>query len=552
MTRVVIVGGVAGGMSTATRLRRLDSKAEIIVLEKSGHVSYANCGLPYFVGGVIEDEASLLLQTPKSLYERFRLDVRVHNEVLDIDRIKKELLVQNHETQEKFTLAYDTLVLSTGAKPIIPPIEGVELAFTLRNIEDVEVMVSAVAKKPENAVIIGGGFIGLELAENLVNRGIRTTIVEAASQVLAPLDPEMAALVARELQRNGVKLHLQSGVQTITPETVVLGSGEVIPSELTILAIGVRPDVSLAEKAGLAVGKKGGLVVDRVNITNDPNIYAIGDLAEKVDELDNSATLVPLANIANRQGRVVADHIAGRVIREVKTIGTAIVKVFDLTIATTGWNEKRLKGAAIDYLTVHSHPNSHAGYYPGAQQMTIKLLFAPKTGEIYGAQAVGTDGVDKRIDVLATAIRGEISAPELADLELAYAPPFGSAKDPVNMLGYMAENVLNGLVQTAQWNHLDEFVNRGFEVVDVRSPHEFSQGSLPGALNIPLDELRDRLAELRTNKVLVTCQVGQRGHTATMLLSKLGYDAVNLDGGYLLWSQSPANLINQREGKVNV
>jgi len=552
MRKVVIVGGVAGGMSTATRLRRLDSAAEIIVLEKSGHVSYANCGLPYFIGGVIGDKDSLLLQTPKSLYERFRLDVRVRNEVIDIDRTKKELLVQNHLTQESYTITYDTLVLSTGAKPVIPSIEGVELAFTLRNIEDVERMVSALEKKPESAVIIGGGFIGLELAENLVNRGVKVSIVESASQVLAPLDAEMASLVEEELQKNDVKLYLQSNVQSIRTGSVLLENGEVLPSTLTILAIGVRPDVTLAERAGLGVGSKGGLAVNRFNLTTDPNIYAIGDLVEKVDELDNSATLVPLANIANRHGRIVADHIAGREIREVKTIGTAIVKVFDLVIATTGWNEKRLKRSSIDYLSIHSHPNSHAGYYPDAKQMSIKLLFSDKTGEIFGAQAVGSEGVDKRIDVLATAIRRGISAPELADLELAYAPPFGSAKDPVNMLGYMAENVLNGTEKIAHWDQIDEFGNQGYKIVHVRSANEFASGTIPGAINIPLDELRDRYTELNSKKILVTCQVGQRGHTATMLLSSLGYEVANLDGGYLLWSRSPANSPKRRKEKAHV
>ena len=552
MNKIVIVGGVAGGMSAATRLRRLDAHAEIVVLEKSGHVSYANCGLPYYVGGVIEDEESLLLQTPKSLHERFRLDVRVRSEVVEIKRSEKKVVVKNLEKNEIYSLPYDKLILSTGAKPVLPPIPGINQAYTLRTIEDVEAIVSAVATAPKNAVIIGGGFIGLEIGENLVHRGINTSIIEASNQVLAPLDPEMASLVAKELQNHGVQLFLESTVTKVTSTSVTTNNNSEIPADLVILAIGVRPDVSLAQQAGLNIGSKGGIVVNHVNITNDPDIYAIGDAAEKIDELDGSATLVPLANIANRHGRVVADHIAGKEVRAVKTIATAIVKVFDLTVATTGWNEKRLKSAGIEYRTIHTHPNSHAGYYPNAQQMTIKLLFAPKTGEIFGAQAVGVDGVDKRIDVIATAIRGNISAPELADLELAYAPPFGSAKDPINMLGYIADNVITGLVHTAQWDEIEKLVDAGYQLVDVRSYSEFAQGSIPGATNVPVDELRDRLSELHSKKVMVTCQVGQRGHTATMLLNSLGFEALNLDGGYLLWSRSPANSYIERKEEVHV
>jgi NADPH-dependent 2,4-dienoyl-CoA reductase/sulfur reductase-like enzyme/rhodanese-related sulfurtransferase len=480
------------------------------------------------------------------------LDVRVHNEVLGIDREAKSVIVLDRESTEIYTLSYEKLILSTGASPIIPPIEGIERAFTLRTVEDVEAIVQQVAKAPSSAVIIGGGFIGLEIAENFVHKGIHTTIIEAASQVLAPLDPEMAALLEKELSDNGVALYLGASATSITERAVQLSDGREIPADLVILAIGVRPDTSLVREAGLVVGPRGGVSVNEFNLTNDENIYAIGDLAEKIDELDGSATLVPLANLANRHGRVVADHISGKDIRVVKTIGTAIVKVFNLTVATTGWNEKRLKGANIEYLVIHSHPNSHAGYYPDAQQMTLKLLFAPRSGEIFGAQAVGHDGVDKRIDVIATAIRGEISAPELADLELAYAPPFGSAKDPVNMLGYIAENLLSGLVKTAQWNEVDQYLNLGYQVVDVRTATEFADGTLPSAINLPVDEIRERVSELPGKKVLVTCQVGQRGHTATMYLKSLGYDAVNLDGGYLLWSNSPAKVSHKRKAISNV
>ncbi|CAN2222583.1 HcaD Uncharacterized NAD(FAD)-dependent dehydrogenases [Candidatus Nanopelagicaceae bacterium] len=541
MKRIVVIGGVAGGMSAATRLRRLDADAEIIVLEKSGYVSYANCGLPYYVGGVIEEESDLLLQTPASLHARFRLDVRVLTEALSIDPVKKEVQVQSLESGNKYSLAYDKLVLSPGASPIVPPIPGVERALTLRTVEDVERIVAQVMAKPQNAVVIGGGFIGVEIAENLIHKGITTSVIEASDQVLAPLDPEMATLVAKEMRLQKVDLRLGVSVTAINPKTVTLSDGTELPAELIILAIGVRPDISLAKNAGLETGTRNGIKVDEFNRTSDKDIYAIGDVAEKTDALDGESTLVPLANIANRHGRVVADHINGRTVRPVKTIGTAIVKVFDLMIATTGWNEKRLKAAGRSYTTIHSHPNSHAGYYPDAKQMTLKLIFEPKSGEILGAQGVGIEGVDKRIDVIATAIRGDITAPELADLELAYAPPFGSAKDPVNMLGYMAENVISGLIETAQWSQIEEFRNKGYELIDVRTEAEFDRGTIPGAINMPVDSIRERKSELTNKNLLVTCQVGQRGHTASLLLKELGFNAVNLDGGYLLWSNSPAS-----------
>jgi NADPH-dependent 2,4-dienoyl-CoA reductase/sulfur reductase-like enzyme/rhodanese-related sulfurtransferase len=546
--KIVIVGGVAGGMSAATRARRLDASAEIIVLEKSGHVSYANCGLPYYVGGVIEEEKDLLLQTPESLHARFRLDVRISHEVTAINRFKKTVSVRNLLTREVIEIDYDKLILSPGASPVVPPIPGVERAMTLRTVEDVERITSRVNEKPANAVVIGGGFIGVEIAENLIHRGIKTALVEAMPQVLAPLDPEMASLVAKEMALQGVELHLADGVSTIDSATVTLTSGVVLQADLVILAIGVRPDTSLAKAADIKIGTRGGIEVDDFNRTSDPDIYAVGDAAEKVDALDGEATLVPLANLANRHGRVAADHISGLITRPVKTIGTAIVKVFDLMIATTGWNEKRLIAQNRAYIAIHTHPNSHAGYYPDAKQMALKLLFDPQTGEILGAQGVGIEGVDKRIDVIATAIRGGITAPELADLELAYAPPFGSAKDPVNMLGYIAENLISGLVETAQWNQIDEFVEKGFDLIDVRSKEEFSRGNIPGARSMPVDEIRDRLSELTNRNILVNCQVGQRGHTATMLLKELGFNAINLDGGYLTWSNSPTT----NKEKVNV
>jgi NADPH-dependent 2,4-dienoyl-CoA reductase/sulfur reductase-like enzyme/rhodanese-related sulfurtransferase len=541
MTKVVIIGGVAGGMSAATRLRRLDNDAEITVIEKSGYVSYANCGLPYYVGGVIEEENNLLLQTPESLHARFRLDVRINTEALSIDRSAKQLLIKNLVTGVESAIDYDKLVLSPGASPIVPPLPGIDRALTLRTVEDVERIVAHVQQKPRTAVVIGGGFIGVEIAENLVHKGIKTSVVEASDQVLAPLDPEMAFLVATEMRSKGVDLHLGVSASEITSDAVLLSDGTLLDAELVILAIGVRPEIGLAQVAGLTIGSRKGIQVDEFNRTNDLDIYAIGDAAEKTDALDGSATLVPLANLANRHGRIVADHINGRIIRSVATIGTAIVKVFDLTIAATGWNEKRLKAANRPSMSIHTHPNNHAGYYPDAKQMTLKLIFHPTTGEILGAQGVGVDGVDKRIDVIATAIRGSITAPELADLELAYAPPFGSAKDPVNMLGYIAENMISGLLKTAQWSQIDQFIADGYQLIDVRSAAEFSQGAIPGALNMPVDEIRDRISELGNKNLLVNCQVGQRGHTATLLFKELGFNAVNLDGGYLTWSKSPAS-----------
>jgi len=549
--RIVIIGGVAGGMSAATRMRRLDADAEIIVIEKSGHVSYANCGLPYYVGGVIEEEDALLLQTPASLHARFRLDVRIASEVESINPSARTLVVKNELSGESYELSYDKLVMSPGASPVVPPIPGIERAMTLRTVEDVEKIFNRVSQKPANAVVIGGGFIGVEIAENLIHKGIKTTVVEAATQLLAPLDPEMATLVAKEMAKNQVELHLGVSAQEITESTVVLSNGVVLPAEMIILAIGVRPDIKLAKEAGLTIGTRGGIDVDDFNRTSDPDIYAVGDVAEKTDAIDGSSTLVPLANLANRHGRVVADHIAGRTTRPVKTIGTAIVKVFDLMIAATGWNEKRLSASGRAFKVIHTHPNSHAGYYPGAKQMALKMIFDAKTGEILGAQGVGIEGVDKRIDVIATAIRGGITAPELADLELAYAPPFGSAKDPINMLGYIAENMMSGLLETAQWSQIDEFEDRGFQLVDVRTSSEYAAGSIPGAMSMPVDEIRNRVAELTNKDVLVNCQVGQRGHTATMLLKELGFNAVNLDGGYLTWSNSPAATTNKEQEYVS-
>ena len=539
--RVVIIGGVAGGMSAAARLRRLDATAEIVVLERSGNVSYANCGLPYYVGGIIQNEDALLLQTPENLHKRFRLDVRVNTEVVEINKSKKEIVAVDHAKNSQFTLSYDKLILSPGAAPVRPDIPGIERALSLRTVEDVKAMAAVVASNPKSAAIIGGGFIGLELAENFAHKGIPISVIEATNQVMAPLDTEMVGFVHDEIRKNKVELYLSSAVTQIKENSVLLADGKEVAADVVVAAIGVRPETTLAKNAGLTIGERGGIFVNEFNQTSDPDIYAVGDAAQKQDALDGSQSLVPLANIANRHGRIVADHICGKTIRKVSSQVTAIVKVCDLTVATTGWNEKRLIAAKRDYLAIHTHPASHAGYYPGAKGMSIKLLVDRKTQEILGAQAVGSEGVDKRIDVIATAMRGGITAPELADLELAYAPPFGSAKDPVNMLGYIAENVLSGITPTVQWGQVNDLVADGWTVVDVRSKGEFDRGHIPNSINISIDEMRERINEVPKEKILVTCQVGQRGHAATRLLREMGYNAVNLDGGYMTWSHSPAN-----------
>ena len=533
--RVIIIGGVAGGMSAATRLRRLDENAQIIVLERTRHVSFANCGLPYHVGGVIPERSSLLLQTPQSLAARFRLDVRVATEATRIDRENKVVHVRNLATGATEELPYDKVILSPGARPVRPPILGIERALTLRDIEDTDAMVAAV-RGQKTAVVIGGGFIGIEVAENLVHQGLEVALIEALPQVMAPLDPEMAAPVHDALRKGGVDLHLGSGVTAIGEATVTLADGTELPADVVVAAIGVRPDITLAAEAGLTVGERGGIAVDANHLTNDPDIYAVGDAVEKIDALDGSATLVPLANTANLAGRRVADHIAGLPTSNRPVLGTAIVKVFDLTVAATGANEKRRQASGRPYRAIHTPPASHAGYYPGAEGMALKLLVDPETDAILGAQGVGGEGVDKRIDVIATAITGGLMASDLAELELAYAPPYGSAKDAVNMLGHVADNLRSGVTRSIQWHELDAAVAGGATVIDVRTPGEFAAGSIPGARLVPVDELRDRVDELPEGLLVVHCAVGIRGHTAVRILAQLGRDAVNLDGGYKTWA----------------
>ena len=536
-TQIVIVGGVAGGMSCATRLRRLDEDASIIVVERSGHVSYANCGLPYYVGGIIEEEEDLLLMTPERLHDRFRLDVRVDTEVVAIDTVHRTVTVRPTDGGATSEIPYDSLVLSPGAAPVRPALPGFDRVAVLRTVEDAERLEAQARERPRSAVVIGAGFVGLETAENLARRGIRTTVVEAAPQVLSQLDPEMAVLVEAELLAHGVAVETGVGVAAVKEGGVALADGRIVDGDLVVAAIGVRPDVRLAELAGLTLGPSGGIAVDYHGCTSAPDVYAVGDAVEKTDSVGGGSSLIALANIANRQGRRAADRIAGRSVRPMASLGTAIVRVFGLTAAMTGWNERRLQKAGRKYRVVHSHPMNHAGYYPGAEPMSLKLLFDPEDGAILGAQAVGAKGVDKRIDVLATAMAADLGAMDLADLELAYAPPFSSAKDPVNMLGYMAENVFLGDCDVIGAGEVRAAMDQGWTLLDVRSEEEHRLGAIPGSVNAPLDLLRDRLAdgELGGGPFVVYCEVGQRAHTATALLQEVGIEARNLDGGYRTW-----------------
>lgn len=539
--KVVIVGGVAGGMSAATRLRRLDEHAEIVVFERGEYVSFANCGLPYYVGGVITDRNALLLQTPESLAARFAIDVRTCHEVTAIDREAREVQVRDLRTGELLREAYDALVLSPGAAPFVPDFPGADRALPLRNVADVDRMAAAVAgattaAPPRTAVVLGAGFIGLEMAENLVHRGLQVAVVELADQVLAPLDPEMAAIVAERLAERGVTVVTGAQVTSYDGAVAILSDGSTLPADLMVAAIGVRAEGGLAADAGLEVNDRGGIVVDDAQRTSDPRIFAVGDAAQKRDAIDGGPAMVPLAQTANRHGRLVADVITGRDTSAAPVLGTAIVGVFGLQVASTGWNEKRLRAAGRSIRVIHTHPGDHAGYYPGSSQMSLKLLVDAETDAILGAQGVGPAGVDKRIDVIATAMRGGLTGSDLADLELAYAPQFGSAKDPVNLLGMIADNLATGQSATIQWHELDAAMAAGAHLIDVRTGGEFAAGAIPGALNIPVDELRDRLDELPEGELIVHCRVGLRGHVAARLLTQHGRTVRNLDGGYLTWS----------------
>lgn len=547
MAKTVIVGGVAAGMSTATRLRRLDESAQIVVLEAGSHVSFANCGLPYYVGGVIEERDSLLLQTPQSLAARFGLDVRVNTRALSIDPHARTVLICAPDGSQ-YTEHYDSLVLAPGARPAVPMVSGAERALTLRDIADVDRLSHAI-EAASTAVILGAGFVGLELAENLVRKGLQVTVVELAPQVLGALDAELAVRIHDALTGAGVAVHTGARVDSIsaTHANIVTADGQAlsVPADVVIAAIGVRPDSQLAVHAGVEVNSAGAIVTDGAGRTSVPGIFAAGDVAAKTDAVSGSERSIPLANLANREGRRVADAIAGREPSPRASMGTAIVSVFGVVAAIVGANERILAQSGRSLRVIHSHPLDHAGYYPGATQMALKLIVDADTDQILGAQAVGGAGVDKRIDVIATAMAGGLRASDLADLELAYAPEFGSAKDPVNMLGYIAQNALSGLSPTVQWHELSALEPAA--IIDVRSPQEHARGTVDGSVNIPLDELRSRHTELpEQGRIVVHCQVGQRGHSATRLLRQLGYDAVNLDGGWLTYRDGLRSTIASR------
>ncbi|MBG6213925.1 MAG: FAD-dependent oxidoreductase [Cryobacterium sp.] len=547
--KIIIVGGVAGGMSAATRLRRLDETAEIIVFERGHYVSFANCGLPYFVGGVIRNRAELLLQTPESLGSRFALDVRIDTEVVRIDRVAQTVSVRNMLTGAESVEGYDRLVLAAGASARAGATDSPIPTHTLRTVDDVDHITAVLATVgAASAVVIGGGFIGLEAVENLVHRGVRVTLVQRGPQIFTPLDPEMAAPVLDRLRERGVDVRLGTTVTRATsigaaePGLVELSDGTSVPADLVIDASGVRPDLTLAEQAGLRIGQSGGVWVDDTQATSDPLIFAVGDGVEKTDAVSGAGQLVTMAGLANRHGRSVADSIAGTPEHAAPALGTGIVGIFGLTVALVGWSENRLVAASRAHRIVHTHPANHAGYYPGAEGMSIKLLIDAESDAILGAQIVGGTGVDKRIDVLAVAMAAGMSASALMRLELAYAPQYASAKDPINQLGYVADNLAQGTSVNLQWHELEAMRATGSVLVDVRSPGEFLAGSIPGAINVPLDDLRKRLGELPRVPLIVHCQVGQRGHTAARILSQHGFDVRNLDGGYRTWLAGTSSL----------
>ena len=539
--KIIIIGGVAGGMSAAARLRRLDEKSDIIVIEKSGYVSFANCGLPYYIGGVIKEKDSLLLETPSTLKEKFNLDVRVKSEAVSINREKKEIKIKNIETNDEYTESYDKLLISTGAKPFVPDIKGLEEAgyLTLRNIEDMEKISSCIDSDGyKNAVIIGGGFIGLETAENLKHKNINVTVIEKADQVMAPLDPEMASFIHGEIKRRNIALYLNSDITEISnsgkKKIIKLKSGEVVETDIIIASIGVVPDSELAKNAGLKMSSKGAVEVDEYLKTSDSDIYAAGDVIEIRNAVTGQKGLVPLAGPANKQGRTAADNILGREEKYTGTIGTSIMKFFNMTAASTGVNEKYLKKQDINYKSLFIIKADHAGYYPGASDIYFKILFEPETGKIFGAQAVGEKGADKKIDIIATAILGNISVYKLKDLETAYAPPFNSAKDIINYASYMAENIKRDGLETVSWNETDKI-----GIIDVRTEDEYNIDHIQGAVNMPLNTLRENMGKLDKNKeYIVYCKVGQRGYNAQRILVNNGYKVKNLNGGFSIYKSA--------------
>lgn len=544
--KTIIIGGVAGGATAAARLRRLDEKAEIIILERGEYVSFANCGLPYYIGGVITDREDLTLQTPESFKARFNIDVRVLNEAVKISPDTKTVTVKNLRTGETYEEPYDNLILSMGAEPIHPNIEGADGSnvFTLRNIPDTLKIKNYIdTAKPRSAVVIGGGYIGVEMAENLAQAGIKVAIVELADHLIAPLDFDMAADVHRYIKSKGIYLHLNNGVKSIHGNTVVLQNGE-ITADMIIMSVGVRPETAIAKDCGIELNPRGSIVVNNKMQTNIPNIYAVGDAVEVEDFITKKPAFIPLAGPANKQGRIAADNIAGYESVYTGTQGSAVLKLFDMTVATTGLNEKSATAAGIDYDKTYTYSASHATYYPRAAQMSIKALWDKKTLKIIGVQIVGFDGVDKRMDVLATAIRFGAKITDLTTFELCYAPPFGSAKDPVNMLGFVAENIVSGKLKQFFWHDVENLPRDGSVfLLDTRTPYEVMYGKIDGFVNIPLDELRQRLDEIPKDKpVYVHCHSGLRSYLACRILIGNGYDCYNLAGGWRLYE----SVINER------
>jgi NADPH-dependent 2,4-dienoyl-CoA reductase/sulfur reductase-like enzyme/peroxiredoxin family protein/TusA-related sulfurtransferase len=548
--KTVIVGGVAGGASAAARLRRMDETAQIVLVERGEHISFANCGLPYYIGGVINGEEKLVVQTPEKMKARFGLDIRTGTEAVKILRDKKKVVLKDVRTGTETEESYDYLVLSPGADPIKPPIpgSGAQNVFTLRNIPDTLAIKSYVERNDvQTAVVIGGGFIGLEVAENLLHKGLAVSVVEMADQVMPPFDPDMAAHVHQHMKEKNVGLYLKNGIQSFITEGdtcrgVMLQDGTRLSADVVILSIGVRPESKLAREAGLSTGPRGGILVNDSLVTEDPAIFAIGDAIETKDFQDGSTTYIPLAGPANRQGRIVADRISGLDETFEGSQGTSVVKLFDMTAGCTGHSEKLLIKKGIPYLRSYTHSVSHASYYPGATPMAVKLLFAPGTGKVLGAQIAGIDGVEKRIDVIATAIYAGLTVFDLTKLQLSYAPPYSSAKDPVNMAGYVAENILKGLVIPIHWNELPALGKGSFQLVDVSDDVEFTLGTIPGAVNIPVNDLRARMGELDKKKTIVVfCRVGIRGYIASRILAQNGFsDVKNLSGAYKTWAAATA------------
>ena len=539
--KIIIVGGVAGGMSAATRLRRLMGDAEITVYEKGPYVSFANCGLPYYVSGEISEYESIVVQTPEALNARFALNIQPNSEVLAIQPDEKTITVKQGE--EIVTDSYDELILSPGAKPFIPPIENLDSAknvFSLRNIPDLDAIMDVLEnQKVKDTVVVGAGFIGLEMAENLHNRGLNVTIVEKAPHVLPPLDEEMAAFIQKELEENRVKLITSQSAVAFEKagKEIILEDGTVLNTDLTILSVGVQPENSLAKKAGIELGMRGGIKVNDNYQTSLPNIYAVGDAIIVKQQITNEDTMIALASPANRQGRQVADVIAGLDRSNKGSIGTAIVRVFNQTAASTGLSERQAKMAGLDYAVVHSSGNDHAGYFPGATTVRLKLIFNHETGEIYGAQGIGQKGIDKRIDILATAIKGGLTAFDLPELEFTYAPPFGSAKDPINMLGYQAINLIEGITETVQWYDVEDEIKNGAVILDVRNEAELKNGEFKNSIWIPLNELRERMAELdKETQYIATCASGVRSYIAERMLKQEGFKVKNLDGAFGIYS----------------